>query len=60
MLHIKPNLEMALLPKQVFGNTGSNFTITIGKRIPWTTFSGGIKAKEEAARMRELVYALRQ
>lgn len=60
MLHIKPNLEMALLPKQVFGNTGSNFTITIGKRIPWTTFSGGTKAKEEAARMRELVYALRQ
>lgn len=58
MFRIPVNLEMSLLPKEVFRNRGRRFTITIGKRIPWQELEGGKKAAESAQTIRQLVYAL--
>lgn len=58
MLRIPINLEMALLPREVFRNKGSQFTISIGKAIPWETLRGGMEAIKEAERIKSTVYAL--
>lgn len=58
MLRIPVNLEMFLLPGQVFRNENATFTITVGKRIPWQTLEGGPKAVDTVRRIRELVYSL--
>lgn len=58
MLRIPINLEMSLLPREVFGNENATFRITIGRRIPWQSLAGGSQAQATAANTRELVYSL--
>lgn len=58
MLRIPVNLEMSLLPRELFRNEGSTFTVTIGKRIAWESLQGGTKAPATARALREKVYAL--
>ena len=55
---IKFNIEMILLPREVFRSRGKTFTITCGDSIPWQTLAGGIKASETAAAIRKTVYSL--
>lgn len=58
MLHIPVNLEMSLLPREMFRNTGATFTVSIGRRIPWQSLGAREQAREQAQHLREMVYAL--
>ena len=55
---IPVNLEMSLLPREVFRNQGSRFRISIGSPIGWASLSGGANANAEAQQIREKVYSL--
>ena len=57
-LHIKMNIEMLYLPDELFKNKHKEFTIHIGKPIPWQTFDSSRKAAEWAEWMKEIVYKL--
>lgn len=57
-LKIPVNLEMSLLPREVFKNEGASFKITIGERIPWQELEGGRLAEKTAGSIREKVYSL--
>lgn len=59
-LGIRFNLEMALLPREVFRSAGSTFTLTVGKPIRWQELEGGSGAAREALRLREIVYNLKE
>lgn len=59
-LGIRFNLEMALLPREVFRSAGSTFTLTVGKPIRWQELEGGSGAAREARRLREIVYNLKE
>lgn len=59
-LGIRFNLEMALLPREVFRSAGSTFTLTVGKPIRWQELEGGSGAAREAMRLREIVYNLKE
>ena len=59
-LGIRFNLEMALLPREVFRSAGRTFTLTIGKPIRWQELEGGSGAAREALRLREIVYNLKE
>jgi len=53
-----PNLEMALLPKELFKQKNSSFTIKIGKSIPWQTFDKSAGQSEWAEYVKNTVYEL--
>ena len=53
-----PNLEMALLPKELFKKKNSSFTIKIGKPIPWQTFDKSARQSEWAEYVKNIVYEL--
>lgn len=55
---LKFNIEMILLPREVFRSHGKTFTITCGSPIPWQDLQGGAKASETAAQLRQTVYNL--
>lgn len=57
-LGIKINLEMALLPREIFRSAGSTFTLRCGKPIPWQSLQGGSKASKQASILRRTVYNL--
>ena len=57
-LFIPFNLEMVLLPREVFGNEGSAFEMTIGNRISCKSLKGGKESGETARRIKESVYRL--
>lgn len=57
-LGLKFNLEMILLPREVFKNRGKQFDIRIGDPIPWQTLRGGRHAQSEIDRLRNIVYDL--
>lgn len=57
-LGIKLNLEMALLPREVFKSRGKDFEIVTGWPIPWQTLKSGHQASQQAAELREKVYEL--
>ncbi|MDE5647262.1 MAG: 1-acyl-sn-glycerol-3-phosphate acyltransferase [Muribaculaceae bacterium] len=57
-LLIPVNLEMVLLPREVFGNEGSTFEMTIGERISHTSLQGGRYSGETARRIKDIVYGL--
>lgn len=57
---IPVNLEMSLLPREVFKNRGAEFIITIGKPIEWQSLKGGRHSIAEAREIREKVYSLRK
>lgn len=59
-LRIPFNLEMVLLPREVFGNENSIFEITIGERIPHDTLEGGRQGWATAQKIKETVYKLRE
>ncbi len=55
---IKLNLEMFLLPDEMFKQKGKEITITFGKPIPHTTFSRDYTHQEWAQMIKEHVYSL--
>ena len=55
---IKWNLEMFFLPDESYRHRNKQFTFTIGKPIPYSTFDTTHKPKEWAALVRKLVYRL--
>ena len=57
-LGIKFNIEMILLPGEMFKSSGSTYDVRFGKPIKWETLDPR-HAREEAARLREAVYELK-
>lgn len=58
-LGIKLNIEMICLPREVFGCRDKEFTVTVGRRIPWQELaSGGRSAADEAQRIRSIIYSI--
>lgn len=58
-LGIKFNLEMIFLPSEMFKANGKNFDVYFGEPIKWQSLDAR-KAKQEAARIRDLVYTLKK
>lgn len=52
------NVEMALLPAEVFKQRSRNFTIVAGPRVPWNTLSTGSRAAADAREIKDRVYSL--
>lgn len=57
-LRLKVNIEMLMLPSEIFKQQGSQFSIYIGKPVPWKTFDKSKKPKEWAKWVRDKAYAL--
>lgn len=57
-LGIKFNIEMALLPDEMFRQRGKTIRLVFGKPIPYTVFDSRHTDKEWAAMVREHVYRL--
>lgn len=57
-LGIKFNIEMVLLPREVFRARGKKFTLTVGKPIAWESLGDRTDAKRHAADIRSTVYTL--
>ncbi|MDX9883746.1 MAG: 1-acyl-sn-glycerol-3-phosphate acyltransferase [Prolixibacteraceae bacterium] len=55
---IKWNLEMFLLPDEMFRQRNRTFTLTFGKPIPWQTFDKSKTQNEWAEEIRQIVYKL--
>lgn len=55
---LKFNVEMALLPAEVFKQRSRNFTIVAGPRVPWNTLSTGSRAAADAREIKDRVYSL--
>ncbi len=58
MLRIPFNLEMTRLPAEVINSRNARFTITVGRRIPFSSLNGGADAQNEALKIRNIVYNL--
>lgn len=58
-LGIKFNIELIFLPKEMIKKQGSNLHVIIGKPIAWSTLDAS-HPKQEAARLREIVYSMAQ
>ncbi|MDP4184038.1 MAG: 1-acyl-sn-glycerol-3-phosphate acyltransferase [Bacteroidota bacterium] len=58
-LHIKVNLEMMLLPDEMFKHQGKTFNIIFGKPIPYTTFDHSRTNEEWATDVKQIVYGLK-
>ena len=56
-LGIKFNIELIFLPKEMLKQSGTTLHAVIGEPISWTTLDVS-KPKQEAARLREIVYQL--
>lgn len=56
---LKFNLEMLLLPSEVFKAKGKTFRIVCGGTVPWTSFKGGRHAGDEAMEVKKIVYGLK-
>lgn len=59
-LGLKFNIEMIYLPREIFRSRGARFVISVGKAVPWHSLTGGIKAAQEASRIKEIVYSLKR
>ncbi len=57
-LGISFNIEMILLPREVFLAKGSRYVLHCGKAIPYTSLPDGAGAKATAADIRQIVYSL--
>lgn len=55
---IPVNLEMFLLPDELFKNRGKTFVINFGKPIPWSSFDRTKPHTEWAALVKDAVYLL--
>ena len=58
IFRIKSNLEMFLLPREMFNKSGKTITITIGKPIAYKIFDESRTHLEWAQKVREYVYLL--
>ena len=58
-LGIKFNFEMALLPDEMFRQTGKHLRLIIGSPIPYTTFDDRHSAKEWASLVKDYIYQLK-
>lgn len=58
-LGIKFNIEMILLPDEMFKNKNKTFKIIFGEPIPWETFDGKKKSSEWAQYVKEKAYSLK-
>jgi putative hemolysin len=58
LLGIKINLEMLLLPHELFKQFGKTFTIRFGKPIPWQTFDKSRSPRDWAAFVKHEAYLL--
>lgn len=54
---LKFNLEMALLPREIFKCRGRCFPIAVGERVPHGSLRGGSSARKEAQMLCEAVYS---
>ncbi len=52
------NIEMFLLPDELFKNRGKTFVVSFGKPIPWSRFDRSKSAMQWAAVVKETVYEL--
>lgn len=57
---IKANIEMILLPKEMFKNNNKTFNVYVGKPIPWQTFDKSRSHKAWAGVLKDKVYELQQ
>lgn len=57
-LGIKFNIEMVLLPREVFRARGKHFTLTCGKPIAWESLGARSDAGKRAGEIRRTVYSL--
>jgi putative hemolysin len=55
---IRINLEMFLLPDELFKNRGRTFTISFGKPIPWNRFDRTKPTSQWATLVKDTVYEL--
>ena len=58
IFRIKSNLEMFLLPREMFNKKGKTISITFGKPIAYKTFDESRTHSEWAQKVREYVYLL--
>lgn len=58
-LHIKFNIAMLFLVDEMYKNVHKDFTVSIGKPIPWQTFDRSRSALEWAQWVKEQVYELK-
>lgn len=58
LLGIKFNIEMLLLPREMFKAEGSEFSIYFGNPIPWQTFDLSKTALQWANEVKNKVYAI--
>ncbi|GAB4300201.1 MAG: 1-acyl-sn-glycerol-3-phosphate acyltransferase [Marinilabiliales bacterium] len=58
MIGIKSNIEMILLPREMFKQKGKTIRIIFGKPIPWQTFDKSKNANEWAQYVKEVVYQI--
>ncbi len=56
---IKINIEMFLLPDELFKHRGKTFTITFGQPIEWKSFDHSKSPNEWAAYIKDIVYSLK-
>lgn len=55
---IKTNLELALLPREMFKKRNKTIRLVIGKPIPWTRFDNSMTHHEWAQKVRQHVYKM--
>ena len=58
IFRIKSNMEMFLLPREMFNKSGKTITITFGIPIAYKTFDDSLTHLEWAQKVREYVYVL--
>ena len=58
IFRVKSNLEMFLLPREMFNKRGKTITITVGKPIAYKMFDESRTHLEWAQKVREYVYLL--
>jgi len=58
ILQIKTNLELVLLPHEMFNKKGKTIRIKIGKPIPWHRFDRSCSPYEWAQKVRKYVYEM--
>lgn len=58
MIGLKFNIEMILLPGEIFRSEGSSYRLTVGQPVVWQTLCGGKDASQQAERLCQSVYSL--
>ena len=57
-LGIKFNFEMALLPSEMFAQSGKTMRMTVGEPVDWRTLADGTSPKVWSERLRKKIYEL--